>query len=188
MRINERRREEHAYKVQFARTIGSSLDPDMENFEEIERFLAGSPPNEPGPSSPPAEAFDSIPLEFGIGEEVLFDDLDSMDVSMDLSSPPASLPCEEHFLPNESDLSFRSLILDCPCPFCEAPYALHYDRHGENSHFECAVCNNGFFLGDALSSWDSLHPNSSSYVAYQLCSFHLADFCRSPVDILPFCL
>ena len=183
MRINERRREEHAYRAQFDRVVGSSLDPDMENFEEIERILAGSSPKGARPSSPPAEALDLIPSD----EEVLFDDFNPMDVSMDVSSPPTSLPCEDHLLPSEPDVSFRSLILDSPCPYCEAPYALHLDGHGENN-LECAVCNNGFFLGDASSSWDSLHPNSLSYVLNQSCSFHLTDSWCFPVNINPFCL
>ena len=172
MRINEKKREEHAYRAQFARTVGSSLDPDMENFEEIERFLAGPPSNEAGPSSPPAGTFDSIPSEFGTGEEVFFEDVDPMDVAMDLSSPPTSPSPEDHLLLNEADVSFQSLILDCPCPFCDAPYALHFHKHGEKSNFECAVCNNGFLLGDALSSWDSIHRNSSPYVLFHVCSFH----------------
>ncbi|KAF8325819.1 uncharacterized protein EI90DRAFT_3071831 [Cantharellus anzutake] len=163
MNINERRREEHALRAQFARTVGSSLDPNMDNFEEIERFLTGPPPIELEEQFP-ASRFEPIPSEFDIGDdEVSLVDPVAMDIAMDLSSPPASSPPNyDCSLPTkEEDTSFQSLILDCPCPFCNAPYALHFHDDAEKSNFECAVCNNGFLLASARLSWDSFHPNPS---------------------------
>lgn len=169
---SERRRQYHAQRVSFEHAVGSSLDPNMENFEEYERHFAGEPlPREP---SPPSDIFletDDVDVEVqhpAAMDSSSFDDADwpeppDADMDMDFSSPPTSPIKAHHAFPTEDQVdSFVDLLLASPCPNCHAPFSLHLEHDSGQPAIVCAVCTNSFPLGEAESSWASAHPTPSS--------------------------
>ena len=154
-------------RISFAQAMVSSMDPDMENFEELVHEFTGPSKYRPEFPQPdidlsdseldyPPETYADTPFETSSDMDV------DVDVGMDMSSSPASprKPSEIH--PHSR---FVSLLLASPCPYCCAPFSLH--GHNENGQpaVLCALCTNTLLLGDAPESWFSAHPSSLRLVS-----------------------
>ncbi|KAF9511994.1 hypothetical protein BS47DRAFT_1346152 [Hydnum rufescens UP504] len=146
-------------RISFTHAMVSSVDPDMENFEELVREFAGpskyrseSPPpdidlSDSEPDYPP-DAYNNVPFDGSSEMDV--------DMGMDMSSPPASPKTPFNVLPSSQ---FLSLLLASPCPFCHAPFSLHHHDESGQPAVLCAICSNVLRLGDAPASWLSVHPS-----------------------------
>lgn len=176
--MDERRRARYAQRVSFQQAVGSSLDPDMDGFEEYERHFTNTTAAGATPQYYEEEEYDVPPdseqeVEFAMLNNIPSDsplerhpnDDTDVDIEMPLSSPPPS-PRPTH-LPSLStsmmaDSSFTSLLLECPCPSCSAPYSLYLDAVQMNDQptqsMTCAVCTEAFHLGNAQQSWEAVHP------------------------------
>lgn len=184
---DERRRASYAQRVSYQREVGSSIDPDMEDFDAYERHFTTAeediPPAEedeidyamiPSDGPAPRNSQPQPPPHYGMqGDE---DDIE-VDIEMPLSSPPPSpsltLPHTAHShsrnrtTSHTANLSlFMSSLLDCPCPYCSAPFSLYSDigTDGRQEVMTCAVCTESFALRTARESWEALHAVDIPYV------------------------
>ncbi|KAF8318634.1 hypothetical protein DL93DRAFT_317905 [Clavulina sp. PMI_390] len=163
---NERKREAYRQKLSFELAVGSSIDPDMEDFEEYENHFVGGDSTPRGPSPSPEDSDD---YEFALPSDAIPSDLDAApsseawsesqdaDIDMPLSSPLGSPSLQHASLPID-DHSFIGLLLSSTCPYCSAPFSLYVDDMDGYRTMTCAPCTNSFPLGDAPESWAAAHP------------------------------
>lgn len=170
---SERRKAKHAYAASFEREVGSSFDPNMEDFEQMEAHFVQYPPPPREPSPPPdvgSEIY--LPDDFEVPPEDVPSTYTSseyggeIDVEMEaeatssaFSSPTTSPSKASHLRHLPAQSSFMGMLLASPCPTCHAPYSLHVDDEVQEPAFMCAVCSSSFRLGSSQSSWNRYHVN-----------------------------
>jgi len=112
--ISEARRLERIQELAYARDVGSSIDPDMEDVDALEREIVGAAQEEDQEVSPPLSALDDIeadPAELyeaylaDIAEQESIDSLPPSSPPKPLSSPPAM---------SEDDFDMDGFELDIP--------------------------------------------------------------------------
>lgn len=166
---SERRRANHAQKVSYAYAVGSSLDPDMEGFEEYEQHFAGGGPSLREMSPPPDIYFDDD-IEAAIHlhmpsdpdartPEESWSEPQDIDIEMPFSSPPPSPTPNIQSLPPKQAPSFVDMLLAANCPFCHAPFSLYLEMG--QAATTCAVCTSSFRLGDTPNTWAHVHSTPS---------------------------
>ncbi|KAI9508243.1 hypothetical protein F5148DRAFT_1284263 [Russula earlei] len=104
-----KRKQHYSYRLSFQDEVGSSLDPDMEDITEWERFLSEGGPLPPGEPDPPLSEFDEeeiAELAAQAEEAELWGDLDADRTIFDLSDindtnvKPQAFPDDDNFYPD----------------------------------------------------------------------------------------
>ncbi|KZT51196.1 hypothetical protein CALCODRAFT_488102 [Calocera cornea HHB12733] len=110
--VADARRVQRNQEVAYARDVGSSIDPDMEDVDALERELFGDPQEVDTEPSPPLSAFDDDidPAELF---EAYLADIDETDVrdSLPPSSPPKP-PSSPSVSVSEDDFDMDSFDMD----------------------------------------------------------------------------